>query len=97
MTKGKKVTREFESALFNLYSYRESLLNDLYDLPDSEDQIQYRIYEVETLLEKLYMGCVTRSDWNRIQEIVSERRIQRYITCLNSGLKESDAAGSFCD
>ena len=89
--------KQTESALFNLDSMRTKLLNEQYEQPEREDELQVRIDEVETLLEKMHFGRVTRSEWNRIQEIVNERQMQRYVTCLNSGMDERDAAGAFDD
>ena len=45
----------------------------------------------------MHFGRVTRSEWDRIQEIVNERQMQRYVTCLNSGMDERAAAGAFDD
>ena len=89
--------KQTESALFNLDSMRTKLLNEQYEQPEREDELQVRIDEVESLLGKMHFGRVTRSEWNRIQEIVNERQMQRYITCLNSGMDERDAAGAFGD
>ena len=94
----KKISfRQTESALFNLDSMRTKLLNEQYEQPEREDELQLRIDEVESLLWKMRFGRVTRSEWNRIQEIVNERQMQRYVTCLNSGMDERDAAGAFDD
>ena len=89
--------KQTESALFNLDSMRTKLLNEQHEQPEREDELQVRIDEIENLLEKLYFSSVTRSEWNRIQEIVNERQMQRYVTCLNSGMDERDAAGAFDD
>ena len=89
--------KQTESTLFNLDSMRTKLLNEQYEQPEREDELQVRIDEVESLLGKMHFGRVTRSEWNRIQEIVNERQMQRYITCLNSGMDERDAAGAFND
>lgn len=94
--------KEFDSALFNLDSLRTSLMNerdeaydfgnyDLYDMLDS------RVAEVENLLGDLRSGIVTKKEWKRIQSLVNERQMQRYITCLNNGIDESIAAGAFED
>ena len=89
--------KQTESALFNLDSMRTKLLNEQYEHPEHEDELQKCIDEVENLLEKMHFGRVTRFEWNRIQEIVNERQMQRYITCLNNGMDERDAAGAFDD
>ena len=89
--------RQTESALFNLDSMHTKLLNEQYEQPEQEEELQKRIDEIENLLEKMYFGRVTKSEWNRIQEIVNERRTQRYVTCLNSGMDEEVAAGAFGD
>lgn len=92
--------RQTESALFNLDSMRVRLLNmqyEQYEHPEQYDVLQSLIDEVEYLLEKMYTGSVTRSEWNRIQEIVNERKMQRYIACLNSGLDESVSSFAFDD
>ena len=89
--------KQTESALFNLDSMRTKLLNEQYEQPEREDELQKRIDEIENLLEKMHFGRVTKSEWNRIQEIVNERQMQRYVNCLNSGMDEGLAAGAFCD
>lgn len=66
-------------------------------LGDEADEIQARVDEVEDLLGKMKFGRVTRKEWARIQELVAERKMQRYITCLNSGMDERIAAGAFDD
>lgn len=67
------------------------------ELGEKADAIQEKIDEVEDLLGKMHFGRVTRKEWARIQELVAERRMQRYTTCLNSGMDESVAAGAFDD
>ena len=89
--------KQTESALFNLDSMRTKLLNEQYEQPNREEELQKRIDEIENLLEKMEFGRVTRSEWNRIQEIVNERQMQRYINCMNSGMNEREAAGAFDD
>lgn len=89
--------KQTESALFNLDSMRTKLLNEQYEQPEREDELQNRIDEIENLLEKMHFGKVTLREWNRIQEIVKERQMQRYVTCLNNGMDERVAAGAFCD
>ena len=89
--------KQTESALFNLDSMRTKLLNEQYEQPEREDELQKRIDEIENLLEKMHFGKVTLREWNRIQEIVKERQMQRYVTCLNNGMDERIAAGAFCD
>lgn len=44
--------RQTESALFNLDSMRTKLLNEQYEQPEREDELQKRINEIENLLEK---------------------------------------------
>ena len=89
--------KQTESALFNLDSMREKLLNEQYEQPEREEELQKRIGEIENLLEKMHFGKVTLSEWRRIQEIVNERQMQRYVTCLNCGMDERTAAGAFDD
>lgn len=91
--------RQMESAMFNLDSLRTKLMNERCEAYENgtEDEVQARINEVEELLEKLHFGRVTRGEWNRIQQLVAERKMQRYITCLNSGMDERIAAGAFED
>ena len=89
--------KQTESALFNLDSMRTKLLNEQYEHPEREEELEKRIDEVETLLTKMHFGRVTKSEWNRIQEIVNERQMQRYITCINSGMDERIAGGAFDD
>ena len=57
----------------------------------------WRAFEVEELLGKMRSGSVTRKEWDRVQELVAERQMQRYVTCLNSGMDERTAAGAFED
>ena len=89
--------RQTESALFNLDSMRTKLLNEQYEQPEREEELQKRIDEIENLLEKMDFGRVSRAEWDRIQDIVNERQLQRYVTCLNSGMDEKAAAGAFDD
>lgn len=89
--------RQTESALFNLDSMRTKLLNEQFEHPEREEEFQMRIDEVESLITKMHFGRVTISEWNRIQEIVNERQMQRYFTCLDSGMDECVSAGAFDD
>lgn len=89
--------KQTESALFNLDSMRTKLLNEQYEQPEREEELQKRIDEVENLLTKMRFGRVTKTEWNRIQEIVNERQMQRYVTCLNRGMDERTAGGAFDD
>lgn len=94
--------RQTESALFNLDSLRTKLYVQQAELAEAKkyaeaDALDARIEEVEDLLGKMKFGRVTRKEWMRIQEFVAERRMQRYITCLNSGMDERIAAGAFDD
>lgn len=94
----KKISfKQTESSLFNLDSMRTKLLNEQYEQPEREEELQKRIDEIENLLTKMHFGSVTCSEWNRIQEIVKERQTQRYVTCLNSGMDERTAGGAFDD
>ncbi len=98
VTKMKRITaRQWDSALFNLDSMRAKLLNEQYEQPEREEELQPRIDEVENLLTKMYFGRIKVSDWARIQELVNERQMQRYITCVNSGMDEKTATGAFDD
>ena len=95
-------SKQYESALFNMDSLRTKLLNEQDDAFDAGDDAKYesisaKVEEVEGLLEKMYMNNVKVKDWERIQELVNERKMQRYITCLNSGMDEQIAAGAFED
>lgn len=89
--------RQTESALFNLDSMRTKLLNEQYEQPEREEELQKQIDVVEHLLERMYFGKITRSEWNKIQEIVNERKMQRYITCLANGMDERMAAEALED
>lgn len=66
-------------------------------LGDEADEIKARVDEVEELLGRMRGGRVTRKEWDRIQELIAERQMQRYLTCLNSGMNECTAAGAFED
>lgn len=44
--------KQTESALFNLDSMRTKLLNEQYEQPEREEELQKRIDEIENLLEK---------------------------------------------
>ncbi len=87
--------KQTESALFNLDSMRTKLLNEQYEQPEREEELQKRIDEIEDLLGKMHFGRVTKSEWNRIQEIVNERKMQRYTACLKAGMNEKDAGYAF--
>lgn len=89
--------RQTESALFNLDSMRTKLLNEQYEHPELDEELQKQIDVVEHLLERMHFGKVTRSEWNKIQEIVNERKMQRYIACLSNGMDERMAAEAFQD
>lgn len=91
--------RQTESALFNLDSLRTKLLNERYEAYENgnEDEVQERIDEVESLLSKMRFGRVTQAEWNRICELVNERKMQRYLVCVNSGMDEQRASGAFED
>lgn len=94
----KRITaRQWDSALFNLDSMRVKLLNEQYEQPERDEELQPHIDEVEDLLTKIHFGNVKVSDWARIQEIVHERQMQRYIFCINSGMDEQTASGAFDD
>lgn len=87
--------KQTESALFNLDSLRTKLWNEWYETND--DALQERIEEIENLFSKVQRGRMTSKEWNRVQELVAERQMQRYATCLNNGLDERIAAGAFED
>ena len=89
--------RQTESAFFNLDSMRTKLLNEQYEQPEREEELQKQIDVVEHLLERMHFGKITRSEWNKIQEIVNERKMQRYITCLANGMDERMAAEALED
>lgn len=89
--------RQTESALFNLDSMRTKLLNEQYEQPEREEELQKQIDVVEHLLERMHFGKITRSEWNKIQEIVNERKMQRYIACLANGMDERMAAEALED
>lgn len=90
--------KDWDSALFNLDSMRTALQVQRDNVSDSETaKIDAKINEVEDLLGKMHFGRVMRKEWARIQELVAERRMQRYTSCLNSGMDESVAAGAFDD
>lgn len=90
--------KDWNSALFNLDSMRTALQVQRDNVSESETaKIGTKINEVEDLLGKMHFGSVTRKEWTRIQKLVTERRMQRYTSCLNSGMDESVAAGAFDD
>lgn len=91
--------KQTESALFNLDSLRTKLLNERYEAYEhgNENELQERIDEVENLLSKMHFGRVTQAEWNRISELVNERKMQRYVTCINSGMDERNAGDAFED
>lgn len=95
-----------ESEHFNLYSMYDKLKCfeiDMQEAPvhtysdEQWDDLQKRIEEVETLMEKAYcVGALV--DWptlKRIREIKEERQMIRYTTCLNQGTPEKEAALAF--
>ena len=60
------------------------------------DDLQGRIEEVESLMNRTYVGALV--DWptlRRIREIKNERQMIRYTTCLAAGADERDAALAF--
>ena len=95
-----------ESEHFNLYSMHDKLKCmeiDMQEAPahtysdEQWDDLQKRIKEVETLMEKAYcVGALV--DWptlKRIREIKEERQLIRYAICLNQGTSEKEAALAF--
>ena len=89
--------RETESILFNLDSARVRLQNIQYENPELEDECQTKIDEIEDILWKFNTRGLTNKELDRARELVAERQIQRYITCLNAGLPEQIAGGAFND
>lgn len=89
--------RETESILFNLDSMRTNLQNIQYENPDLYDTCQTKIDEIEDILWKLNTKGFTNKELSKAREYVNERKLQRYITCLNAGLPESLAEGAFND
>lgn len=89
--------RETESILFNLDSMRTNLQNIQYENPELEDECQIKINEIEDILWKLNTKGLTNKELSKAREYVNERKLQRYITCLNAGLSESLAGGAFND
>lgn len=87
----RKLRKTIEWAFYNYKAMRDEAAQAIADALDA------RIEEVEDLLRKMHFGRVTRKEWARIQELVAERQMQRYITCLNSGMDEHTAAGAFDD
>lgn len=87
--------KQTESAMFNLDSLRTKLWNEWYETND--ESLQERIDEIEALVWKIQRRRMTQKEWNRVQELVAERQMQRYATCLNNGLDERIAAGAFED
>ena len=87
--------KQMESALFNLDSLRTKLWNEWYET--NNEKLQERIEEIENLFGNIQMGRLTRKEWDRVQELVAERQMQRYITCLNNGIDENIATGAFED
>lgn len=90
--------KEWDSALFNLDSMRTSLQVKRDNMLKSECyEIDLKINEIEYLIGKMHIGKITHKEWVRIQEIISERKIERYTSCINNGIDESVAAGAFDD
>ena len=93
--------KQVDSALFNLDYLRTKLMNErdaaFYEDEDKYNKLDERVEEVETLLAKMHFGKVSKTEWNRIQELVNERKMSRYITCLSNGMDEKLAAGAFED
>lgn len=98
----KKLYRISESELFNLQSMYDHLLCQrdelrISDAPEAEamlDKVEYRICEVEQLMDKAYCvgALVTWPELSRIRAIQQERREIRYATCLAAGADEPAAA-----
>lgn len=61
-----------KSAFSNLRNTRGKLWNLQSEHPERVHELQERVDEVEFLLDALFLGVLTRSEWDRIQEIVSE-------------------------
>ena len=97
----KKLYRVNESEAFNLdsmYSHLKAIEIDAEDgIIPFPDDLDTKIEEVESLYSKA--PCVgALVDWptlKRIREIKEERQRIRYLTCLNAGVSEADAAIAF--
>ena len=99
---------QWESAMFNLDSMRGHFLYEI-DLilagksDENQDDAKMlkeyheKVEEIENLISSLQSGRIKTSEWNRIQQIVKERQMMRYTTCLASGMDEATAAGAFQD
>ena len=95
-----------ESERFNLDSMRTHLqvMNDddyagikVTDGRTAEER-ETLIEEIEQLLsEAMFKGTVTGPQLGRIRQIVAERQMIRYTTCLAAGMSEQDAAYAFDD
>ena len=87
--------KQTESVMFNLDSLRTKLWNEWYET--NNEELQTQIDEIEYLIGRIQRGRMKQSEWDRIQELVVERQMQRYVTCLHKGLDENIAAGAFND
>lgn len=95
--------KAWDSAMFNLDSMREHLLYQIDMIHSGQaegdyEELRTRVEEVEDLLGMLKSGRLPNyATWKRIQQIVKERQMMRYTTCLASGMDEATAAGAFQD
>lgn len=93
--------KQVESAMFNLDSLRTKLMNKrdeaFYTDEVEYDRLEAKINEIETLMSKMNYRRISASNWERIQVLVNERKMQRYTACINSGMDERRAAYAFED
>lgn len=101
-----------QSWIFNLEAMHDKLFCIQLDLDEGKllfpieiagteihdyDDLQDLVTECEELEWTAKSGKVTGKQYGRIKAIVEWRVNQRYVTCLNRGMKESDAGQCFED
>lgn len=101
-----------ESWRFNLESMNDKLHCIGYDVEDGKLDFPFEVAgttindfddldnlreECAKLRDIAWRGKVTGKEYGRIKEIVNWRVIQRYCTCINAGMSESDAGQCFAD
>ena len=59
--------KQTESALFNLDSMRTKLLNEQYEQPEREDELQNRIDEIENLLDDSI-----KEDYDSLSDVIHD-------------------------
>ena len=100
------------SWIFNLESMHDKIWCLIYDIQDGKISCPFEVAgtkiegedDLFSLMEECDELCwtaqckkVTGREYGRIKQIVEWRVMNRYLTCMNNGMSESDAGVCFAD